>query len=118
MNEDLLRRLAPQVLAALVRRYGEFEAAEDAVQEALLEPLAVDARLAAHHRLHAVRAHLLELAGDHQAAGDGYRTAARLTTGIPEQRYLAARARALDKPKPAPAERPGRAGGDGLSGPR
>jgi RNA polymerase sigma factor (sigma-70 family) len=35
-TEDLLRRLAPQVLAALVRRYGHFDTAEDAVQEALL----------------------------------------------------------------------------------
>lgn len=35
-GEDLLRRLAPQVLGALVRRYGHFDAAEDAVQEALL----------------------------------------------------------------------------------
>ena len=34
--EDLLRRLAPQVLGALVRRYGHFDAGEDAVQEALL----------------------------------------------------------------------------------
>src|SRR5215468_6313828 len=34
--EDLLRRLAPQVLGALVRRYGHFDSAEDAVQEALL----------------------------------------------------------------------------------
>ena len=34
--EDLLRTLAPQVLGALVRRYGHFDAAEDAVQEALL----------------------------------------------------------------------------------
>ena len=34
--EDLLRRLAPQVLGVLVRRYGDFDAAEDAVQEALL----------------------------------------------------------------------------------
>ena len=34
--EDLLRDLAPQVLGALVRRYGHFEVAEDAVQEALL----------------------------------------------------------------------------------
>ncbi|MEV0360879.1 sigma-70 family RNA polymerase sigma factor [Nocardia sp. NPDC050697] len=33
---DLLRRCAPQVLTALVRRYGHFDAAEDAVQEALL----------------------------------------------------------------------------------
>ncbi|WP_328873779.1 sigma-70 family RNA polymerase sigma factor [Streptomyces sp. NBC_00287] len=34
--EDLLRHHAPQVLGALVRRYGHFDAAEDAVQEALL----------------------------------------------------------------------------------
>jgi RNA polymerase sigma factor (sigma-70 family) len=34
--EDLLRRHTPQVLGALVRRYGHFDAAEDAVQEALL----------------------------------------------------------------------------------
>jgi RNA polymerase sigma factor (sigma-70 family) len=34
--EDLLRELAPQVLGALVRRHGQFDAAEDAVQEALL----------------------------------------------------------------------------------
>ncbi|WP_405420439.1 RNA polymerase sigma factor [Streptomyces erythrochromogenes] len=35
-SEDLLRRMAPQVLGALLRRYGHFDAAEDAVQEALL----------------------------------------------------------------------------------
>ncbi|MFG2821784.1 RNA polymerase sigma factor [Kitasatospora sp. NPDC048365] len=34
--EDLLRELAPQVLGALVRRYGQFDSCEDAVQEALL----------------------------------------------------------------------------------
>jgi len=34
--EDLLRELAPQVLGTLVRRYGDFDAAEDAVQEALI----------------------------------------------------------------------------------
>ena len=33
---DLLRPLAPQVLGALVRRYGRFDACEDAVQEALM----------------------------------------------------------------------------------
>ena len=33
---DLLRELAPQVLGGLVRRYGHFDACEDAVQEALL----------------------------------------------------------------------------------
>ncbi|WP_067721606.1 RNA polymerase sigma factor [Nocardia yamanashiensis] len=35
-TEDLLRELAPQVLGVLVRRYGDFDSAEDAVQEALL----------------------------------------------------------------------------------
>ncbi|MGF1645650.1 MAG: RNA polymerase sigma factor [Kineosporiaceae bacterium] len=35
-TEDLLRQLAPQVLGAVVRRYGHFDTAEDAVQEALL----------------------------------------------------------------------------------
>jgi predicted RNA polymerase sigma factor len=34
--EDLVRELAPQVLGTLVRRYGQFEACEDAVQEAVL----------------------------------------------------------------------------------
>ncbi|WBB68826.1 sigma-70 family RNA polymerase sigma factor [Micromonospora sp. WMMD812] len=34
--EELLRRLAPQVLGALVRRYGHFDTAEDATQEALI----------------------------------------------------------------------------------
>jgi RNA polymerase sigma factor (sigma-70 family) len=34
--EDLLRELAPQVLGALVRRYGRFDACEDALQEAML----------------------------------------------------------------------------------
>ena len=34
--EDLLRQLAPQVLGAVVRRYGHFDSAEDATQEALI----------------------------------------------------------------------------------
>ena len=34
--EDLLRELAPQVLGAVARHFGDFDSAEDAVQEALL----------------------------------------------------------------------------------
>jgi RNA polymerase sigma factor (sigma-70 family) len=34
--EDLLRELAPQILGVVVRRFRDFDAAEDAVQEALL----------------------------------------------------------------------------------
>lgn len=34
-GESLLRELAPQVLGAVIRRFGDFSSAEDAVQEAL-----------------------------------------------------------------------------------
>jgi RNA polymerase sigma factor (sigma-70 family) len=67
----------------------------------LLEPLRADGRLAGHHRLHAVRAHLLEMAGDHTAAIDSYRRAARLTTSLPEQHYLRGRAAQLTQGRPA-----------------
>jgi len=51
-----------------------------------------DERLKGHHRLQAVRAHLLERAGDHAAALEAYRAAAAHTTSLPEERYLRARA--------------------------
>jgi RNA polymerase sigma factor (sigma-70 family) len=57
-----------------------------------LAALAADDRVAGHHRLHAVRAHLQEMAGDHAAARASYREAARRTTSLPERRYLEARA--------------------------
>lgn len=62
----------------------------------LLATLDGDARMAGSHRLDAVRAHLLELAGDTAAARDHYRAAARRTTSLPEQRYLEDRAARLD----------------------
>jgi RNA polymerase sigma factor (sigma-70 family) len=55
----------------------------------------VDERLTGHYRLDAVRAHLLEMAGDTKAALTHYRAAASRTTSLPEQRYLAARAARL-----------------------
>jgi RNA polymerase sigma factor (sigma-70 family) len=61
----------------------------------LLETLDRDGRLADHHRLDAVRAHLLDLDGDHAAARAAYRAAARRTTSLPERRYLEARAARL-----------------------
>jgi predicted RNA polymerase sigma factor len=42
-----------------------------------------------------VRAHLLDMAGDHEAALAGYRLAARQTTSLPERRYLEGRAARL-----------------------
>jgi RNA polymerase sigma factor (sigma-70 family) len=53
-----------------------------------LAALEADDRMADHHRLHAVRAHLLEMAGDPEAARAGYREAARRTTSRAERRYL------------------------------
>jgi len=58
----------------------------------LLTTLAADRRIAGHHRLHAVRAHLLEMAGEHAAAVEEYRAAAGRTTSLPEQHYLTIRA--------------------------
>ncbi len=51
--------------------------------------------MAQTHRLDAVRAYLLELAGDTDAARLAYQRAARMTASIPEQRYLALRAAQL-----------------------
>ena len=51
--------------------------------------------MAGHYRLDAVRAHLLELAGDTEAALALYRAAAGRTTSLPEQRYLAKQAARL-----------------------
>ncbi|MFH5232686.1 RNA polymerase sigma factor [Antrihabitans spumae] len=61
----------------------------------LLATLDDDQRMATHHRLGAVRAHLYEMAGDTVAAIEHYRTAARRTTSTPEQRYLQDRAERL-----------------------
>jgi RNA polymerase sigma factor (sigma-70 family) len=61
----------------------------------LLDALADDQRFTEHHRLAAVRAHLLETAGDLAGAADQYRLAARQTNSTPEQRYLLARAEGL-----------------------
>jgi predicted RNA polymerase sigma factor len=51
--------------------------------------------MARTHRLEAVRAHLLELAGDVEAAREAYRLAARRTGSLPERRYLSLRAARL-----------------------
>ena len=58
-------------------------------------PLDGDARIAGHHRLDAVRAHLLERAGRREAAIAHYRRAAGRTASLPERDYLNARAARL-----------------------
>ncbi|MHA6618921.1 RNA polymerase sigma factor [Pseudonocardia sp. DLS-67] len=60
-----------------------------------LRAAAADPALEGHHRLHAVRAHLLEAVGDVDAAVVEFRLAARGTLSAPEQRYLEAQAARL-----------------------
>ena len=62
---------------------------------ALLQVLQDDERLRGNHRLDAVRAHLLERAGQRDAAVALYRLAASKTTNIPERNYLVIKAARL-----------------------
>jgi RNA polymerase sigma factor (sigma-70 family) len=61
----------------------------------LLDALRSDARLADHHRMDAVRAHLLELAGNLPGAARHYRSAASKTGNLPERNYLLTQAARL-----------------------
>jgi RNA polymerase sigma factor (sigma-70 family) len=92
---DLLRRMSDNpmvklnhaIAAAMV--HGATRGLE------LLEALKEDARIAEHHRLDAVRAHLLELAGDRDGAVSHYRAAAFRTANLPERNYLLTQAARL-----------------------
>jgi RNA polymerase sigma factor (sigma-70 family) len=66
---------------------------------ALLGTLHNDERMTHTHRLEAVRAHLLEMAGDSVAARESYQSAARMTASLTEQRYLTLRAAKLTRPE-------------------
>ncbi|MFD5813110.1 RNA polymerase sigma factor [Streptomyces sp. NPDC127038] len=72
----------------------------------LLDRLDAEGRgpLAGHHRVHAVRAHLLELAGEPIQALHHYRLAAALTASTPEQRYLTTKAAHLHGVSHPPAD--------------
>jgi RNA polymerase sigma factor (sigma-70 family) len=61
----------------------------------LLEALDSDERLAGHYRLDAVRAHLFEMSGNHEAAIAHYLAAARRTASLPERDYLTTKAARL-----------------------
>ena len=61
----------------------------------LLAALDADERMTGDRRLPGVRGHLLEMAGQREAARDAYLAAAALTSNLPQQRYLYARAARL-----------------------
>jgi RNA polymerase sigma factor (sigma-70 family) len=86
----LLRALAPGPMVTLNRIVAV--AMVDGPRLALAELADAEEELAGHHRVAAVRAHMLEMAGDLTAARDEYQRAARLTLSLPEQRYLEIRA--------------------------
>lgn len=60
-----------------------------------LDELEAGGHLKGHHRLDAVRAHLLELAGEHDRAIVHYQAAAARTTNVPERNYLLSQAARL-----------------------
>jgi RNA polymerase sigma factor (sigma-70 family) len=92
---ELLERVAPSPVVTLNHAVAVAMVRGPRAGLDLLATLDGDDRLAGHHRLDAVRAHLLELAGDREAAREHYRAAARATTSLPEQRYLESRAARL-----------------------
>ena len=93
---ELLQQLAPSPVVTLNHAVALAMVRGPRAGLDLLATLDDDPRMAGHHRLDAVRAHLLELAGDAAAARDHYRAAARRTTSLPEQRYLEGRAARLE----------------------
>jgi RNA polymerase sigma factor (sigma-70 family) len=91
----ILAALAPSPIVTLNRIVAQ--AMVDGPHEALaaLDRAATDPILADHYRQAAVRAHLLEMAGNPESAREHYRRAARRTLSLPEQRYLESRAARL-----------------------
>jgi RNA polymerase sigma factor (sigma-70 family) len=89
----ILERIAPNPMVTLNRAIALAETQGPAAGLALLSTLDGDERMAGHHRLLSVRAHLLEQTGDRAGAYEHYRRAAKSTASIAEQRYLESRAR-------------------------
>jgi RNA polymerase sigma factor (sigma-70 family) len=107
---ELLKRISDNPMVVLNHAIAAAMVHGPAKGLELLTVLDSDARLAAHHRLDAVRAHLLEMTGDYAAAINHYRSAAAHTTSIPERNYLLTQAARLNE-----ARRPD-LGDHGLSG--
>lgn len=89
----VLDRLADDPMVTLNRAVALAQVQGPAAALDLLETAAADPRLADHHRVHAVRAHLLQAAGRREEAAEQYRTAARRTLSTPERQYLLRRAK-------------------------
>ncbi|MCC6669911.1 MAG: RNA polymerase sigma factor [Planctomycetes bacterium] len=93
----LLLRMADNPMVALNRAIAAAMVHGPAHGLRLLDALGNDARLRDHFRLHAVRAHLCEMAGDRAAALRHFRAAATGATNTAERDYLRRKARALEQ---------------------
>jgi len=91
---ELLGKVAPGPMVTLNRIVALAMVRGPRAGLAELSRAEAEPALVGHHRVEAVRAHLLEQAGEPEAAAAAYRRAAQLTLSIPERRYLEARARA------------------------
>jgi predicted RNA polymerase sigma factor len=85
---DLLRRMTDNPMVTLNHAVAAAMVHGPSKGLELLDALNTDPRVANHHRFHAVRAHLLEMAGDSAAAVRHYRAAAAKTGSLPERNYL------------------------------
>ena len=83
----------PSFRSFVTRMFGEDGRRWLETLPALTEELA--GPLGRHHRYHAVRGHLHEMAGDRASAAEEYRAAAKYATNIPEKRYLERKLAAL-----------------------
>ena len=88
----ILERIAPNPMVRLNRAIALAEIEGPRAGLDLLATLDGDERMAGHHRLLSVRAHLLEKAGDTAGAYEHYRRAAKSTASLAERRYLESRA--------------------------
>lgn len=94
---ELLKRMSDNPMVALNHAIATAMVRGPAAGLELLDAIERDGRIAEHYRLHAVRAHLLELSGEHEAAIELYRSAAARTMSIPERNYLNTRAARLSE---------------------
>jgi RNA polymerase sigma factor (sigma-70 family) len=92
---ELLRSIAPGPMVTLNRIVAVAMVNGPRAGLEQLDEAEADPALAGHHRFDAVRAHLLEMAGERDAARERYRLAARRTLSVPERRYLESRAAQL-----------------------
>jgi RNA polymerase sigma factor (sigma-70 family) len=85
---DLLRRMSDNPMVGLNHAVAAAMVHGPTKGLELVDALKADARVANHHRLDAVCAHLLEMAGDRDGAVKHYRAAAGKTSSLPERNYL------------------------------